>query len=719
MPNNMPMPDNKLKFNLKTAFIPIAAHLNKTTVGSKNADVIQVIKISSLDQSTSNIKNAIKNLIGNNKNISIWLNTVRHKKNIDIKAPENILAFNIHNSWQKVNNISDVYFNDLYISVVMSSSIKYNLQKPFFSKEVLFSNKISKKLQGSIEEAIERITTITNSLMEELREFSPELLSVYEKDGKMYSPICSLYYFLINYKWKEIEISDSNIDASVMMDSYYISNTEMQIVSSDMDKDKYISVIAIKDRNHNANITNAINIVNGIVSTEIICSDGYMAKLASNKGQKDVLNISSDEILIDLLKTEGDDSSLSTQAIVTIYSDSIDGLYSATNLISSNLAKQGIVHILVDLELEALFWSCLPSNFAYIKYAEYTPKDHIALFVDLVPYNAGKARTKLGDALMLSISNRDLPYFISANNGDRVLFVSDNKHDSISLCNFYLMMLSKYNPSVLHLHKDEESKLAIRALNGSWNKSYGTNLFHEKDISKENIYTALSIIAGRNALLDGLSEKLVKAFNNDIFIESIFKGNSDIDVVQKLIDFFNSDLYKNNKSEIIEMSNISSYPLPSNAASAVFIYKLLEDFRKRDNSLKLLYIEDISLLHISDEFRKYFLSAIEDIDMILMPINYADLAINGSMLRKIFNKCFFFPNTRVNINPFLKQYEIKKLAAYVGTGFVLHSPDNILLDLDINKMSNIGNFLYANSDIIKYYKEVKNKKDWIKMIWQR
>jgi type IV secretion system protein VirB4 len=506
--------------------IPYTCHVDPYTLKTKDGKLCQIIKLEGVAHETSdtsqlnnwkNSRNFLWRSIASNK-LSIWTHTVRYKKN-DYPHGEFQSGFSkdLNAKYKKSLENTEMYVNDLYISVISQSS-----SDKIASLAETFKGMFSKIDKSNYREAqqkrLDELDEATRKILKSLSPYSPSLLSVYSADtkgrkvnivkdiddcketdtdlyilkseeaekknaGEFYSFSEPLEFigFLVNGFWRKIPLGFKHAGKSVLATK--ISFEKKHFLTESTAKKRCGGIISIKEYIN----ASAPGMVDGLLTlpVEFILTQSFTF-LNKRTAIKLVETHQSRMISSgDLSATQVDELSLALDQLtsnefcmgdhhftLSVMSDSLKKMNNDLALCEAELSDFGLLTSKEYLGLEACFWAQLPGNNSYIVRKAPITSLNFAAFVSLHNYPQGKFRgNHWGDAVALLKTSSNTPYYFNFHypkDLGNTTVIGPSGGGKTVLMLFLQSMIEKHKPTQIVFDKDRGAEIFIRAQNGNY-----------------------------------------------------------------------------------------------------------------------------------------------------------------------------------------------------------------------------------------------------------
>ncbi|AAU04227.1 VirB4 family type IV secretion/conjugal transfer ATPase [Rickettsia typhi] len=724
-------------------FIPIACHYNENTLLTKDGKLLQIVKIHGINSEkiSDNIQNlremvrlAIKKHI-TDYDFAFWLHTIREKQNLDDTTPyKKLLPANIHTLWQRKNHWNDKFVNTLYISIIHDSA---KIQIKNFSSLI---NSLSYKLITNFENtyldsAFKKLENITNNILDDLNEFGAEKLGIIFENDNVFSNTLFLYNRIANLNDNDCLVPIIDLSNALGRSIYTISGDKI-VVTDHAKNNKFVSLLSIKEYQETPSNTldKFLQLPIELIITEIFYFVSKKQIISKLHGQDHILKITNDSILLNhkginkFDEANVDFQFCNQQISIAVIEEDENKLAKAVAKASTELFKLGIIHVKEDINIEQIFWSQLPANFAFIRRISPLSVEHIASFTALHNTTLGNQYNPWGRAITLLRTEKGTPYFMNfhdkTNKGNTCIFGTEKTGKTV-LLNFLISESTKYEPTIIYISNNNDSKIFIEAIEGKWlepdKQIINPFLVDDTEQSQAFILEFLKLISGHYisplseieiSFLEKLKNKILsiekekRIFSNILKLAN-FKEEGGIQIFDKLKVFTEGQLYYGlfdgpslniKEGEVI---GFNLYTLSDEPFSKQFYpmeRKFLEQFNhnlKKHQSISAAVIYALSYnLSILGTKPKIF--AADNFDQLYRPESYYDninliynnLSENNGIFVSNFNFIYLKSYPKYTIKPWLDLINTKII---LPSDVKIEDLDKILglSELEIRKLSQL------------------------------
>lgn len=562
-------------------FIPYACHYDRKTILTKNGELLQTIKIvgftyETLGEDNVSLRDMVREAISknmNSSNFSLYLHTIRKKKNLAQSSQFNTFFANqLHNKWVHKNHWNDKYINELHITIIHSGlPIEVNFLN---SLSFLNNNSLAASQAEAFSQAAEALNHLVESVLDTLSHYGAERLELVFDEGLGYHselleffgniihldetpmalPMADLSKYLARYKIAfgndalEVRKNESKFFATLLSVKEY-HELSAEILDSFLQVDQQFV------------ITQTINFIEPKKAIKHFRYQDYILKLSKDSDMRKILGI---DKIMEKSDRNSSTSFCNSQLTIMIVADSLEKLENEVKRSQKELGKIGIAVVREDLNLEHCFWSQLPGNFRYITRQSIMPSTYAGGFASLHNFPAGSLTSKWGNAITLIKTALGTPYFFNFHVGDEghTIIVGDNQSGKGTMVNFLLSESSKLNPNIFYFDAYHESEIYIRAMGGT----YLTFDFEKTDLAARFNPLLLQDNQENREFLRYwflfLADKYVETSNVKRFIQAIDKAIEKIyslpkekRIIRNIAEFFTAEEFSEENQQILDLTS--------------------------------------------------------------------------------------------------------------------------------------------------------------------
>jgi type IV secretion system protein VirB4 len=483
-------------------YIPYAFFLDKECLITKNGDLVTIFKVPNilLNNASQNgekvnmfsIRDALRESIKSlytKENITLYFTTVREKMSVAL-ANKGIKYFEslINESWNKQNDWENQYVNELYVTIVISLTIKDKLTNPLYFLTSLTQTSVNSVYSKRINVARKFVKKLSKILEKGMSQFGLKVLTFSERDdGTLYSEQMNFLSLILNLEKIEYPVSYDEV-AEVLRQKNIQFGIDMVQATDINGKRKFASIFTSKFSGNLSSdqidkvIQLPISLV--ITETESLVDSKYATFLFEE--QKKITKWSEDsdfsyysnlDVLIDANNKKATDYSVG-QTTFMLINESKDALNKDIRLIYKHFNEIGFVAVKETVYLPSIFYSQLPGNMRYLRRFSVVATTKIANWFSLYGFPIGSVRNNYwGDALTIIPTAIKTPYFFNFHNGNKgnTFILGKEGTGKTTILNFLLSQSLKYKPKIFYIDTKRNSEVFISAIGGEYYR-VGPNL---------------------------------------------------------------------------------------------------------------------------------------------------------------------------------------------------------------------------------------------------
>lgn len=573
-----------------SSLIPIACHYNQHTLLTKNGELLQTIKISGLVNvkniaSQNNMRNAIRSILENNlidPNISIYMHVMRNKIGVpSLGRFESNFGLSVEQQWRIVNNYDEELINTLYITVIhrgrnntnfIANVISSTLFNAFTYHHFRILDKSYGVLNSFVEEFLSAIEIYDAQVLGVKRAVAT---SGYE------SELLSFFYKIVHLCDKPILLEEC--DASEQLADLHVAYKQDSLtISNDGEKTRYAFILTIK---YPYNVESALSdrilqFPHEMMLTETVVLASTKESVVDFRQHIKVYSAShSDHITMALnldkiLNTSpGKEQRFCQQQItITLHSTDEITLQYEMEKFYQMIKETGISVIKEDVNLATVFFSQVPGNFKYLSRLSYNAVKYSCNFASIHNSKRGMYHgSKWGPPITILRSVDGTPFFFNFHYKDsgNTLIYGTNLAETKTVLRFMLSQATRLNVKHILINTSRDRSELIQSFGDMCEKIIVDSVQASPiqiDIldvmgnfygNKVLFATTLAVDLLHSTDPQNDSQKIMQVLDHVISEEDAIKRNTLLEsfkiqhiestdsAVQKLLAFFNSDVYKN------------------------------------------------------------------------------------------------------------------------------------------------------------------------------
>ncbi len=471
-------------------FLPYQHHYDNETIITKAGELIQFVKAEGFSFETSDDEDLdMKKMVRNSlfKSVAdggyaMWFHIIRRRKG-GFPAGDFPPGFArvVNDKWKHKHHSKDSYINELYISIIRKADTQgAAIFAHYFQKLTDTANKASKV--ETMREAHKELTEITHRVLSSFRDYGARQLTVYERDGGIFSEPLEFLSRIANCGITQpVQVTPGDISHNLMMQRMYFGKNAIEMRG--LTKTRYAAIVSIKEY---ANAT-AAGVMDAFLQlpVEFIISQSFTftnrnTSISRMQLRQRRMMQSNDAAVSQVVEiSDALDMAQSGHAAfgqhhwtIMCLEDSLARLDDAVSMATSELINVGINPIREKLILEQCFWAQFPANFSFVGRKAEISTLNLAGFASLHNYPTGRiAGNHWGDAVTVFDTSSGTPYFFNFHLRDvgHTTIIGPTGAGKTVLMNFLCAQAQKFRCRLFFFDKDRGAEIFIRALKGTYN----------------------------------------------------------------------------------------------------------------------------------------------------------------------------------------------------------------------------------------------------------
>jgi type IV secretion system protein VirB4 len=471
-------------------FIPYVCHYDPHTIITKDGELLQTIRITgfgtdSVATDILSLRDTLRDSIVahvKDTEFAFWFHTFRRKKNVVPKGEfPDFFSQKINESWDKENEWSERYVNELYITIItegLDTSIG-NMNALLRS----FSYTTTKNLhQKHLANAHKKLSKVVTSILVDIEEYGAKLLGIADFEGVLYSEPMRFFGKIINLYEERYPLWINDIAADLASHKFAFGDRGLEVFG--YNNKNFAAMLSLKEYQE-ASVEALDRILQ--LPFEFIISQSFdfncnKKDLEHYQYQDYLLKVSGDEECRYLSGIanfiDGDTGSPTDygklQTTIMIISKNKEDLEKDVKFAMEKFSSLGLVVIREDVFSEHCFWSQLPGNFRYLRRQKVINSYRVGGFAALHNFPSGTmAGNHWGSAVTVLKTVLDTPYFFNFHEKDmgHTFIFGPKKSGKTVLTNFLLAQSRKFNAKIFYFDLNKSAKPFIKALGGSYYSS--------------------------------------------------------------------------------------------------------------------------------------------------------------------------------------------------------------------------------------------------------
>jgi type IV secretion system protein VirB4 len=477
-------------------FIPYKCHWDKNTILTKNNGLLQVIKVGGFSFETADdddldIRKGIRNSLLKNMasgNVTLYFHTVRRRKPIvekskdysidpTVRTSKDFISY-LEDEWQNKNSNSDLYFNELYVSILYQSDkegaaiIEY-----MFTKLRQKGNK--SVWENDMREMHESMGEMTTRVLNTLRDYDTKLLGVKKTKDGIFCELSEFLGTLVNCG-----------DSSAMMvprnslDEYLPTNRlffgSKSIESRGPKGRKFAGVVSVREYGPNTSagiFDGFLQMPFEFIMTQSFSFSNRTIAISKMQLQQNRMIQSEDKAVSQIFEISqaldmamsGDIGFGEHHMSLLCMDRDLKALENTLSMAAVELSNCGMQPVRERVNMEPSYWGQLPGNLHYIIRKSTINTLNLAGFASMHNYPPGSmSGNHWGDAVTVLDTTSGTPFYFNFHVRDvgHTLIIGPTGAGKTVLMNFLCAQAQKFRPRSFFFDKDRGAEIFIRAMDG-------------------------------------------------------------------------------------------------------------------------------------------------------------------------------------------------------------------------------------------------------------
>ena len=457
-------------------YVSPACHYNEDTLLNKGGELVQIIRVVDYERCSDDesLRDAIRRSIAKvqDQDIAFWIYTVREKRDFRLEwKNKGDFSDDLHRVYRsRIDEKYETYANTIYVAIVT----KHLDERMSGIGNALLFSQVVKKHKKYLSSRADYLSSISTSIMEELKGFSVSKLGLLKCKGKRWrSELLEFLSYLVTFRHREcyLETCDNAHTISAGCDLHIGFNTFRIVEEGNA---RYGAILVIKPfiGEHLNAVDECLQQRCEYIITEVIkFVDGKKLKNVYSN-QVNLLDISGDKTLGDMgcldhiLQTKDNafGDACERQISCVVMAEDLSALKSRVNCMVASFSSIGALVVRVDLALEDCFWAIMPGNFRYVLRMKVALVKLACTFAILHEFPSGAMRGgKWPEAITVFFSLANLPYFFNFHFKGRGHTMCLGPHDSSMTLLFNFLLSESRRLDIKSIVFDYSGKSVIYA----------------------------------------------------------------------------------------------------------------------------------------------------------------------------------------------------------------------------------------------------------------
>lgn len=470
---------------IESDFVPYACLYDLRTVATKDAELLQTIKITGLSYDVSQqsnlrtaIRSALREIIPGN-HYAIWLHTLRRKLPPQPRSHyPDAFSGKLDEGWRATHTSSISYVNELYVTLVVASP-PTNFKNAKLLRESFFMKRKLRKSRADMMERLDGLNRVTDQLVKRLTPYGARVLNVVEREGVFYSEQLEFLTKLINLDETAMPVPERDLSHVLTSGEITFGFNAMEVRSAEGVR-RFAAILSLKE--YKESTLAGIDKFLGI-PCELIISQTFDYTAAEEAHEVYIkpqryLQYSDDKEMaqwmeIDrLVNIKGDAVNKSfgqQQTTIFLIANNVSVLESNVRMVQRALNRLGMVVVREDLRFEECYWSQLPANFPFIARKTYVDTEHLAGFTNLQAAPMGKANgSSWGPPVTIFSTVQNAPYYFNfhGEHNPHTLIIGKPDSGRTTFMHFLMAQARRLPVSIWYLDSRGRSGPLMEAMGG-------------------------------------------------------------------------------------------------------------------------------------------------------------------------------------------------------------------------------------------------------------
>ncbi|OCP21401.1 MULTISPECIES: VirB4 family type IV secretion system protein [unclassified Ensifer] len=465
-------------------FIPYVRHIGETVIGLDSRALMTVIALEGIAFETADpldinafhrdLNTLYRNIA--DERLALWAHVIRRRDN---DYPQGVYANAFSDSLNRRYRArmvdEDLFRNDLYLTLVWHPA-----RRPARRITSLLTRLKRARATGFEldRQALKHLVDVTTNVSAGLARFAPRILSIYERDGIVFSEPSEVLHQLVGGRREPIPLTEGRISSAIYSDRVIIGRETAEIRHEAASR--FAGMFGFKEYPARTRT----GMLDGLLTApfELILTQSFVfvskadAKVIMGRKQNQMVsagdraNSQLHELADALDDLESNRFALGEHHLtLAVFAPSVTELNDNLAKSRAHLTNGGAVVAREDLGLEAAWWAQLPGNFRYRARSGAITSKNFAALSPFHSYPRGqKHGNEWGPAVALLKTASGSPFYFNFHHGDlgNTFVCGPTGSGKTVVVNFMLSQLQKHDPHIVFFDKDRGADLFVRAAGG-------------------------------------------------------------------------------------------------------------------------------------------------------------------------------------------------------------------------------------------------------------
>ncbi|WP_331375371.1 VirB4 family type IV secretion/conjugal transfer ATPase [Sinorhizobium chiapasense] len=467
-------------------FIPYIRHVDEMTIALGSRAMMVMLALEGVSFETADILDLnglhrdLNTLYRNiaDERLTLWTHVIRRRDNAYPQGEfANPFSAGLNAKYRSRMVEEDLFRNDLYVSLIWhpdrdpaekAASLLRRLQK-------------SRRLAVEVDEnALKHLRDKVTDMTAGLKRFEPRILSLYERDGILFSEPSEVLHQLVGGRREPVPLTEGQISSAIYSDRVIFGRETVEIRHEA--RSRYAGMFGFKEYP----AATRSGMLDGILTApfELILTQSFAFASKSEArtimGRKQNQMVSAGDKAASQIGELSDamDDLESNRFVLGEHHLTLSVFAPSVVELTDNLAKArayltngGAVVAREDLGLEAAWWAQLPGNTRHRARSGAITSKNFAAFSPYHSYPTGqKDGNEWGPAVAMLKTASGSPFYFNFHHGDlgNTFVCGPSGAGKTVLLNFMLSQLEKHDPHMVFFDKDRGADLFVRAAGGNY-----------------------------------------------------------------------------------------------------------------------------------------------------------------------------------------------------------------------------------------------------------
>lgn len=467
-------------------FIPYVRHVDETIIGLDSRAVMTVIALEGIAFETADpldinaLHRDLNTLYRNiaDERLALWTHIIRRRdNNYPLGTYENSFSDRLNRKYRDRMVDEDLFRNDLYLTLIWHPA--HDAASQIASLLTRLGRARARGFEFD-QQSLKRLVDVTLDVTAGMARFTPRVLSIYERDGILFSEPSEVLHQLIGGRREPIPLTQGRIASAIYSDRVIVGRETVEIRHEATNR--FAGMFGFKEYPARTRT----GMLDGLLTApfELVLSQSFGffskadAKVIMGRKQNQMVNAgdkagSQLEELVDALdELESNRFVLGEHHLtLAVYASSIKELADNLAKARSHLTNGGAVVAREDLGLEAAWWAQLPGNFRHRARSGAITSKNFAALSPFHSYPVGKKQgNEWGPAVAMLKTASGSPFYFNFHHGDlgNTFVCGPTGSGKTVVVNFMLSQLQKHDPHIVFFDKDRGADLFVRAVGGTY-----------------------------------------------------------------------------------------------------------------------------------------------------------------------------------------------------------------------------------------------------------